>query len=461
MRKTLKGNILIVDDNHSMLNALDLLLQPEFEKIHTVSNPNLIPQLLREENYDVVLLDMNFTAGTSSGNEGLYWLREIFKSDEEIIIILITAYGDISLAVKAMKEGATDFVLKPWDDKKLIATLQTAIKLRQSKREVVELKNKQEQLINEIEKPVTDFIGCSEKMNEVFTSIQKVAGTDANVLIIGENGTGKELVARELHRQSKRKNEVFVSVDVGSLSETLFESELFGHNKGAFTDAKSDRAGRFETASGGTLFLDEIGNLSVSMQSKLLTALQNRSITRLGSNKSIDIDIRLICATNKNLNDMIRDNLFREDLFYRINTIQIEVPPLRERGEDIIRLTEYFLNKYSKKYEKPQLKINSKAINKLDSYYWPGNVRELEHTVEKAVIMCDTNIIGIEEFFISNHTRSAQFKDEVKTLEELEKESILKVLKKYHGNHTKTSKELNIARTTLLRKIKKYNILDL
>ena len=366
--KITNGKILIIDDDQNVLKSLKIILSNEFEEIKTIKNPNTINHTLAQTTYDIILLDMNFTAGVNTGNEGLYWLNEIFKIDPDSVVIMLTAYGDIELSVEAMKRGATDFITKPWDNEKLIATIKSGLKLRKSKNEIRTLKQKQEYLgasdYSKYQKP----IGSSPEFLKILETINKVSKTDANVLILGENGTGKELIAREIHKQSKRSKEALITLDMASLSETLFESELFGHTKGAFTDAKESRIGRMESASGGTLFLDEIGNLGMNLQSKLLTTLQNREIIPIGTNKSVPIDIRLISATNKNLNELITNDLFREDLLYRINTIQIEVPPLRKRKDDIPGLTEFFLNRFTKKYEKHKLKISKKAIDKLQEH---------------------------------------------------------------------------------------------
>lgn len=453
-----KGKILIVDDNQSVLNILDLLLQPEFDLVTITNNPDLIIDTILTENLDLILLDMNFSPGVSSGKEGFYWLRKILKFDPTVVVILITAYGDVEQAVKAMKEGATDFVLKPWDNKKLITTLKAGLKLRETRMEVKKLQNKQIHLNEDINNKFDPIIGSSAPMKELYATIEKVARTDANILLYGENGTGKELVAREIHRQSKRSDEVMISVDMASLTDSLFESELFGYIKGAFTDAKSDRPGRFETASDGTLFLDEICNISMSSQSKLLSVLQNREIFRLGSVKSIPIDIRLICATNKNLDILIRDGLFREDLHYRINTIKIELPPLRNRGDDIILLTEYFLEKYKKRYGKFGLKINSRTLDKLKRNKWPGNIRELDHAIEKAVILCDKNILEPEDFYMDIIDKGNDIQSERPTLEETEKKRILEALDNNRGHLNDTARELKIARQTLYRKVKKYGL---
>ena len=451
-----KRNILIIDDNKQILDSLRILLKTEFSRVETIRNPNLIPEKLRMEDYDVILLDMNFTASINSGNEGIYWLKEILKTDPLAVVILITAYGDIELAVKAIKEGATDFITKPWDTEKLLITLNTACKLRESKLQVSHLKDQQQQLTEDIDRHYTMFTGNSPSMKKVYNVIDKVACTDANVLILGENGTGKELIAREIHRRSGRAKSVFIGVDMTALSETLFESEMFGHMKGAFTDAHEDRPGRFETASGGTLFLDEIGNLPLSIQSKLLTVLQNREVYRLGSNKVIPVDIRLITATNKNISGMVEQHLFREDLLYRINTIQIEIPPLRNRREDIPGLADRFLQQYSTKYEKSYLKISPDGYEKLINYRWPGNVRELKHTLEKMVILSDSGVLTAGDFYFGNDA-SNNLSDSLK-LSDIEKQAIISAIEKSGGNIVKAAKMLNISRTTLYSKIEKYNL---
>lgn len=452
------GKILVVDDNENILHSLRQLLKYDFESVKTLSNPNLIPEVIRSDSYDVVLLDMNFTAGVNTGNEGLFWLKEILKFDPSAVIILITAYGDIEIAVKAIKEGGTDFIVKPWDPQKLITTLQSAIKFRKTKLEVNNLRGKQKVLREDIDRHYDTLIGSSGKMKEVLSTITKVAKTEANILILGENGTGKELIAREIHRQSGRVGEVFISVDMASLSETLFESELFGYTKGSFTDAKEDRSGRFEIASGGTLFLDEIGNLSMNLQAKLLSATQNRKITPLGTTASIPIDIRLICATNKDLEEMVLSNLFREDLLYRINTIQIIMPPLRERHEDIPVLVEYFIKKYEKQYQKQPFKINGEAYEKLMEHLWPGNIRELKHTIEKAVIMSESNILKPEDFFFRLVSQPVKKEEEFQNLADIERSALEKVLKTTKGNLSKASKLLGISRTTLYSKMKKHDL---
>ncbi|MCF8396479.1 MAG: sigma-54 dependent transcriptional regulator, partial [Melioribacteraceae bacterium] len=451
--------VLIIDDNEDVLLAAKLLLKPHVDVISIEKNPENIPQLIKSESYDVIFLDMNFTQDMTSGQEGFYWLNQILQIDPAAVVILITAYGDIETAVRAVKEGATDFVLKPWQNEKFIATLSSALKLRESKVELQYLKSRQKQLNKDLDQKFSEIIGVSECMQDVFNVIEKVAQTDANVLILGENGTGKELIARALHRRSKRADEVFIGVDMGAITSTLFESELFGHVRGAFTDAREDRAGRFEVANGGTLFLDEIGNVSTELQAKLLTVLQNREISRVGSHKKISIDIRLICATNHPIYDKVDNGNFRQDLLYRINTVEINLPPLRERREDIPLLVEHFLNVYKKKYEKNSLSINGETIKKLTNYNWPGNVRELQHAIERAVIMCDGEQLLPDDFLLSTKSR----KDETVSLEnynldEIEKKVIQKILNKYSGNITKAARELGLTRTSLYRRMEKYGL---
>lgn len=453
----MKSKVLIVDDKKSVLTALEMLLQTEFDNVFLLSNPNNLIACIRQNKIDVVLLDMNFKAGINNGNEGIFWLNEILKLDPAISVIMITAHGDVELAVKAVKEGAFDFILKPWNNDKLISTIHASLKLRKSKIETLSLQKTTNTLKSELTFSTQNLIGNSEPMKKVMEMVKKVAITDANIFISGENGTGKELIAREIHKYSKRNNEVMLSVDMGAVSETLFESELFGHVKGSFTDAKEERVGKFETADKGTLFLDEIGNLSLSLQAKMLTALQNRTITKLGSNTPVPIDIRLISATNKNLNEMVAEGLFREDLLYRINTISIELPPLRERGKDIVLLAEFYLDKYAKKYEKLGLKISPKATQKLLKYKWPGNVRELQHSMEKAVILADSNILD-EDSFSLNKSNSVQNKIQNQTIEDVEKEMIIASINKENGNMSIVAKNLGITRQTLYNKLKKYGI---
>ncbi len=454
----MKGKLLIVDDHKQVLKALIQLLEPEFESITAISNPNQISSFINKEEFDVILLDMNFSAGINTGNEGIYWLNRILKTDPAAAVVMITAYADVNLAVRAIKEGATDFVVKPWDNNKLIATLQAAFKLRQSKLENKKLRDRQKQINQGIIKQNGPMIGKSQVFLNVLQIVNKVAKTDANVLVIGENGTGKELIVKEIHRLSRRADEAFVSIDLGSIAETLFESEMFGHVKGAFTDAKEDKTGWFETSSGGSLFLDEIGNLSLTMQSKLLAALQNRVIYKVGSKTPISIDIRLICATNKSLEELVSKNLFREDLFYRINTIVIEIPPLRDRGEDIVLLAEHFLKEYAGKYEKFNLKFSSKTLDSLMKYSWPGNVRELRHTVEKAVILCESDVLTPDDFPVSHSSQQSSYQKAPSTFAEIEKQAIKIALRNNNGNVVKASKELGLARQTMYNKIQKYNL---
>jgi DNA-binding NtrC family response regulator len=448
-----KGNIMLVDDNRSILSTLEILLSPEFQSVTSLSNPNLILSELKKKDYNLIVLDMNFSAGINSGNEGLYWLGRIREADPDISVVMITAYGDVDLAVKALKAGACDFILKPWDNNKLLATLHMALQLNMSKAEVKQLKERETGL-KSISRDKKTLIGTSPKWLEVIKMAGKVAGTDANVLITGENGTGKELIANEIHRLSARVDEVLVSVDMGAITETLFESELFGHVKGAFTDARENRQGKFEIAHRGTLFLDEIGNLSFHLQAKLLAALQNRSVTRIGSNKPVQTDIRLICATNRNIGDMVKQGLFREDLLYRINTIHIELPPLRERGGDIIMLAGFFLGKYSEKYSKRGLRLNQQASERLLKYHWPGNVRELQHTIEKAVILCESDAIGPDDLYLKNIGSSSD-EPYLTTLEAMESFMINRALDKHNGNFTAAAEELGITRQTLYNRIKK------
>jgi DNA-binding NtrC family response regulator len=449
-----KGNILIVDDNKSILTSLEILLNPEFSHVKSISNPGQIISELRKTEYNLVLLDMNFSAGMNNGNEGFYWLRRIKEFNPDISVVMITAFGDVDTAVRALKEGASDFVLKPWDNEKLLATLKLAIQLNQSKKEVKQLKERESGLKKEINREPGEIIGSSQQIKDVLKMARKVARTDANVLLTGENGTGKELIAQEIHRLSHRSAEIIVSVDMGAVPETLFESELFGHKKGAFTDARENRLGKFELADRGTLFLDEIGNLSFHMQSKLLSALQNREITRIGSNDVVPVDIRLICATNRNPDKMVSEGLFREDLLYRINTIQIDIPPLRCRGNDIIELTEFFLRKFIIKYGKSELRINNQSYDKLMRYTWPGNIRELQNTIEKAVILCDLSVIKPEDLYL-RPTPEISENDPVITLEEVEERMINLAIEKNNGNLTAAAEQLGITRQTLYNKFKK------
>jgi len=452
------GKILIIDDNLQILNSLKILLDDEFKMVETVRNPNQIPELLWRESWDIILLDMNFTRGSTSGNEGLFWLSEIKKSDPAALIILITAYGDIGLAVKGIKLGATDFITKPWDSEKLLVTLHNTFELRRSKLEINALLNSQKQLSEDIDRAHRMITGSSGVMRDLISTVIKVAGTEANVLILGENGTGKEMIAREIHRKSTRSDRIFSAVDVASVSESLFESEMFGHVKGAFTDAKEERTGRIENANGGTLFLDEIGNLSLSLQAKLLQVIQNHEVIRVGSSKPVPVDVRLITATNKPIREMVKEQVFREDLYYRLNTIEIIVPPVRERQEDIYELAEFFLKEYALKYEKPFLKITAKAMEKLLGYSWPGNVRELRHSIEKSVILCDKKNIEPEDLFLSRETSIDPSVQNSLKLTDVEKNAINKVIEECRGNYSRAAKILDISRTTLYAKLKKYGL---
>jgi DNA-binding NtrC family response regulator len=448
------GNILIVDDNKSILTSLEILLTPEFDCVRSVESPGQILSELRKTDYNLVLLDMNFTTGMNNGNEGFYWLSRIREYNNDISVVMITAFGDIETAVRALKEGACDFVLKPWDNEKLLATLKLAVQLNLSKKEVKHLKEREFGLKKEISRDQGEIIGTSSQMQGVLKIVKKVARTDANILLTGENGTGKELIAQEIHRLSDRVNEILVCVDMGAIPETLFESELFGHIKGAFTDARENRQGKFELAEKGTLFLDEIGNLSFNMQSKLLSALQNRTITRIGSNRPVAVDIRLICATNRNLDKMVKESLFREDLLYRINTIQIELPPLRSRGNDIVELSDFFLRKFCLKYGKPEMRINHHAFDKLIRYSWPGNIRELQNTIEKAVILCDSSVIKPEDFYL-RPVQGIEEDNRIIPLDEVEERMINLAIERNNGNLTAAAEQLGITRQTLYNRFRK------
>lgn len=450
------ARILVVDDNVQILESLRILLKEEFEAIDVLTSPSRINEMLWRNSYDVVMLDMNFALGETSGNEGFFWLNEIRKKDPLLPIILITAYGDIELAVRAIQEGASDFITKPWDPEKLLVTLKNAWRLRCSRQEVKKLQNRQKQLSEDLDREYRILVGKSEAMNKLMNTVDRVADTEASVLILGENGTGKEVIAREIHRRSDRSDQIFVGVDMGSLAESLFESEMFGHVKGAFTDAREDRMGRFEAADEGTLFLDEIANIPPSIQAKLLQVIQNRELMRVGDQQAIPIDIRLITATNRPLRLMVNQGSFREDLYYRLNTVTIELPPLRDRDEDIELLGRYFLEQYGLKYNKAGLKISKRAIQRLRDYAWPGNVRELKHTMERAVILCENMVLEPEDLRLYEDHLSAtmpSFK-----LDEVEKHTILKVFEKCRGNHSKAAQMLNISRTTLYAKLKKYEI---
>ncbi len=445
------GNILIVDDNRGVLTALQLLLKPHFEQITTLSSPVTLPSVLREQNWQVVLLDMNFTSGINTGNEGLYWLHEIKKQCPALPVVLFTAYADIDLAVRGIKEGATDFIVKPWDNQKLVETLLNAATLHKKSSATAKRADTH---------PAADghsmYWGNSGIMQQLRLLVEKVATTDANILITGENGTGKEMLAREIHSLSPRRQQEMVSVDMGAVTESLFESELFGHMKGSFTDAHTDRAGKFEAANHSSLFLDEIGNLPYHLQAKLLTAIQRRSIVRVGSNTPIPIDIRLICATNRNLSDMVAKGEFREDLLYRINTIHLEIPSLRDRTEDIIPLAERFITRFCKQYDKPLVRLTDDACEKLMLHPWYGNIRELEHAIEKAIIICDGDRLSAELFQLPRRTDVPEAT--ASTLEEMEMQMIRKTLDKCNGNLSAVASQLGITRQTLYNKMKKYGL---
>ena len=457
--RTKLGKILIIDDNEDVLISAKLLLKKTSRKIVTINHPKKALQLLGKEKFDIILLDMNFTEGKTDGEEGFFGLGKILEVDSQAIVILITAYGDIEKAVEGMKAGATNFVAKPWQNEKLLATLNSAQNLADSRKELAKVRIRQQGLSDYINESFNEIIGNSEVMQQVYRMIKKVAGTSANVLITGENGTGKELVARAIHRESKRKDEIFLAVDVGALNESLFESELFGHEKGAFTDAKQKKPGRFRVASGGTLFFDEIGNLSTNIQAKLLRVLETREFTPVGATSSESFDVRLICATNADLLQMIGENRFREDLLYRINTIEVTLPPLRKRKEDIPLLLNHFLKKYSDKYKQNIKGFSNTAMKKLRSYDWPGNVRELRHTVERAVIMSDSPIIDADCFLL---TKEEQKIDTLQVchynLEKIERQVIEEVFHKYDGNISKMAEVLGLTRASLYRRLKKYGI---
>jgi DNA-binding NtrC family response regulator len=453
------GKILIVDDDEDVLKAARFFLKKHVESIHTEKDPENIPSLLDNNSYDVILLDMNFTRDVTGGQEGLHWLSKIMAIDPAVVVIMITAFGDVNLAVAAIKQGATDFVLKPWQNEKLLATIFSAGILHKARLEVANLRSRQQQLSADMNQPFSEFIGSSPAMHKVYNTILKVADTDANVLILGENGTGKELVARSLHRNSARAKEVFISVDMGAMSESLFEGELFGHVKGAYTDAGSDRAGRFEIASGGTLFLDEIANLSLQMQSKILRAIETKQITRLGASKVVPVDIRLICATNMNILEMAGKGEFRQDLLYRINTVEIHLPPLRERGDDLRLLAEHFLQNYCRKYHKPLKGISSATTNKLAKYHWPGNVRELQHCMERAVILGESQVLQPEDFlFAAALAEGDGIIFDSYNLDLVEKTVIRRAIDKHKGNISHAADELGLTRASLYRRLEKYGL---
>ncbi len=447
------ASVLIIDDDPDVLTAVRLLLKPKVKDIVTEKNPENIPSLLGLKRFDLILLDMNFKSSINTGNEGLFWLRKVKQQSPEAAVIMITAYGGIDLAVRSLKEGASDFVVKPWQNEKLLITIEEALQQQDKTRS-------RKKTLSAEDDNVLPVIGESEAMEDIFYKISKIAPTDANILILGENGTGKDLVAQAIHRQSLRKDKPFIKVDVGALTDSLFESELFGHKKGAFTDAREDRVGRFESANGGTLFLDEIGNITLQQQAKLLSVLQNRQIHKLGSNDSVPIDIRLICATNVPLQELANDSRFRKDLIYRINTVEIMMPPLRKRGDDVILLANHFIKAYCSKYMKACPELDGKAADKLKQYHFPGNVRELQYTIERAVIMTEGSRLNASDLIFSpiESVNSKLQQEEDTNLENLEKNTIMRVIEKHQGNISRAAKELGITRTALYRRLSKYDI---
>ncbi len=454
----MEGKLLIVDDNPAVLSALGQLLESEVEKVIGIKTPALIPGILETQEIDVIIMDMNFSRGVTDGQEGISWLKRILRDDPDAVVIMITAYGELDLAIEAMKCGATDFIAKPWDNEKLVATVRSGLMLRGSRMKVKQLKSKQDHLSHFIDASYEKICGKSPEMLRIQKTIRKVAPSDSNILVLGENGTGKELIAREIHQASTRSAEVFVHVDLGAISESLFESELFGHTRGAFTDARTDKAGRIEIASGGTLFLDEIGNLKPAMQTKLLYVLQNREFYRLGSNKPQVADFRLISATNQDLRKMISEKRFRDDLYYRINTIEITAPPLRERGQDIIELANYFLDRYREKHKRPGLLFSQEALDCILGNHWPGNVRQLQHSMERAVLLADGRRIGPSDIFPGQYFSPELVETKRPTLAELEGITIRESIQRNGGNLSKVARELGVARSTLYNKMKNYGI---
>jgi len=447
------AKILAVDDDQDVLVAVKMLLRPEVKEIVTEKNPEKILSLLAQNQFDLILLDMNYKSSLNTGNEGIFWLRKIREINKTVVVIMITAYGDIDLAVRSVKEGANDFVLKPWRNERLLETLESCC--QQS------ITGNKQSTKNSSSKAETSLLGSSEAMQDVLYKIEKIAPTDANILILGENGTGKTEVAKLIHQKSLRYQKAFVHADLGSLTESLFESELFGHKKGAFTDAREDRAGRFESANEGTLFLDEIGNISLPQQAKLLTVLQNREVTRLGTNAPISINIRLISATNAPIKEMASQNQYRKDLIYRLNTIEIMLPPLRMRGNDVVLLAEYFMKSYSEKYHKNLVEIDEKAKVKLCQYAFPGNIRELQHSIERAVIMADNQAITARDLDLNSSIETAVMMSQessILRIDEIEKSTILKAIERHDGNITKAARELGLTRTALYRRLGKYDI---
>lgn len=456
---TIQNNrILVVDDDPHILLSLRVLLEQEFGEIICIDNPKEIPEKLKSFDIDTVLLDMNYSQGETSGKEGIHWLKEILSINPDINVLLITAYGDLNIAVEALKYGAIDFIVKPWSNEKLIATINSVLQLSSNKREVKKLKSKQKALITAFETDIPEIIGESKLMKELYQLIDKVAQSDVSVLIQGENGTGKELVARALHKRSQRSNNPFINIDLGAITESLFESEMFGYKKGAFTDAKEDRAGRFEAGSGGTVFLDEIANLPLAQQSKLLSVIQNKEVFPVGSNNAIKVDVRLICATNVQLKELVENNQFRQDLLYRINTVELNIPALRDRVDDIPILANHFIKIYCKKYRRDLIKLPDYVERKLQKYNWPGNIRELQHTIERAVILTNENVFKSSDFDFLEGKELKENPFDNYNLEGIEKWAILNCLKKHTGNVSRAAKELGLTRGALYRRIEKYGI---
>jgi DNA-binding NtrC family response regulator len=451
------ARILIVDDDADVLESARMFLKQQFSTITIEENPKRIHDHLKVQDYDVILLDMNFKKGVNDGEEGFYWLSQILEADPDVVVILITAYGEVDVAVKAMKNGATDFVLKPWKNQKLLGTINAALQLREARKEVSKLKTTQASITSDIDVGYLDFVGESPAIKRIHELIERVAPTDADVLILGENGTGKELVARALHRKSLRRDHALITVDLGAITETLFESELFGHVKGAFTDARADKTGRFELASGGTIFLDEIGNLSLPLQAKLLSVLQQRKIQRIGSGKTIDVDVRVISATNLPLYEMTAERKFRQDLLYRLNTVEIRIPSLRERTDDIPPLCDHFLKMYGKKYKRVGMKIEKGVLTKLKKYAWPGNIRELQHAIERAVILSEDKVIHSADLLIGSSAPTLR-SDQPLSMGEMEKQFIRQSLELNNGNVTDTAKALGLTRTALYRRMKRHGL---
>ena len=456
-----EATILIIDDDEDVLLSASLLLKQDYSKIISLQNPKKINEAFAAEQIDLVILDMNYRIGINDGKEGMYWLKHLLTIDPDIIVILMTAYGEVELAVEAIKQGGFDFILKPWNNEKFLATVNSALRLKKSNQKVSELSSANKALKAQMNTNFGQIIGVSPAMKNLMSILDKVSATDANILILGENGTGKQHIAREIHRRSQHKKGPFVHVDLGAISESLFESELFGHVKGAFTDASETKVGRFELAENGTLFLDEIGNLPLSLQTKLLTVIQDRKVTRLGDGTERSFNARLLFATNAPIREWVASGKFRQDLMYRINTIEMEIPPLRQRPEDIVALVNYHLQLYREKYRKPQLKISEEALQLLNKHNWPGNIRELQHTIERGVIMSDQLLIKATDFNLTlsqdSTTDHASF-DENMNISELEKLMVQKALQKHHGNVTKAAKELGLTRQALYRRMEKFNL---